>query len=35
MADGARFEVSLTRDALIARPVNIRARDAVGGWDSN
>ena len=35
MADGARFEVSLTRDALIARPANIRARDAVGGWDSN
>ena len=35
MADGARFEVSLTRDALIARPANIRARDAVGGWGSN
>ena len=32
MADGARFEVSLTRDALIARPVNNAARDAVGDW---
>ncbi len=32
MADGARFEVSLTRDALIARPVNNAARDAVGSW---
>ncbi|MCZ6773141.1 MAG: hypothetical protein O7G83_14350 [Proteobacteria bacterium] len=32
MADGARFEVSLTRDALIARPVNNAARAAVGSW---
>ena len=32
MADGARFEVSLSRDALIARPVNDAARDAVGRW---
>jgi hypothetical protein len=32
MADGARFEVSLTRDAIIARPVNRKARDAVGNW---
>lgn len=32
MADGARFEVSLSRDALIARPANERARDALGGW---
>ncbi len=32
MADGARFEVSLSRDALIARPVNDAARDAVGDW---
>ena len=32
MADGARFEVSLTRDALIARPVNDAAREAVGDW---
>ena len=35
MADGARYEVSLTRNALIARPANTRARDAVGGWGSN
>ena len=34
MADGARFEVSLTRDAIIARPVNNKARDAVGNWQS-
>ena len=32
MADGARFEVSLTRTALIARPVNDAAREAVGDW---
>ena len=32
MADGARFEVSLSRDALIARPANDRARAAVGEW---
>ena len=32
MADGARFEVSLSRDALIARPVNDAARTAVGNW---
>ena len=35
MADGARYEVSLSRDAIIARPANDRARDAVGAWDSN
>jgi hypothetical protein len=34
MADGARFEVSLSRDALIARPVNAAARTAVGNWRS-
>lgn len=34
MADGARFEVSLSRDALIARPVNEAAREAVGRWGS-
>lgn len=33
MADGARFEVSLSRDALIARPVNDAARRAVGNWE--
>jgi hypothetical protein len=34
MADGARYEVSLSRDALIARPANDRAREAVGDWGS-
>ena len=32
VADGARFDVTLSRDALIARPDNDRARDAVGAW---
>jgi len=32
MADGARFEVTLSRTALIARPVNEQARVAVGQW---
>ena len=32
MADGARFRVTLSRDALIARPVNDQARNAVGDW---
>lgn len=32
MADGAHFEVSLSRDALIARPANDEARAAVGAW---
>lgn len=32
MADGARFRVTLSRDALIARPLNDSARDAVGDW---
>jgi len=32
MADGARFEVTLSRTALLARPVNDRARQAVGQW---
>lgn len=35
MADGARFEVSLSRDALIARPINEAAREAVGNWQHN
>ena len=30
MVDGARYEVSLSRDALIARPANDQAREAVG-----
>ena len=34
MADGARFEVSLTRNAIVARPINDRARDAVGNWET-
>lgn len=35
MADGARFEISLSRDALIARPENDAARKAVGEWQQN
>lgn len=35
MADGARFEVTLSRDALIARPANDRAREAIGAWVGN
>lgn len=33
MANGARFEVTLTRTALIARPANEQAREAVGQWE--
>ena len=32
MVDGASYEVSLTRDALIARPLNSIAKEAVGNW---
>jgi len=32
LADGARFRVTLSRDAIIARPVNDSAREAVGDW---
>lgn len=32
MADGARFRVTLSRDALISRPINDQARKAVGDW---
>jgi hypothetical protein len=32
LADGARFRVTLSRDALIARPANDQAREAVGDW---
>lgn len=35
VADGARFSVSLSRDALIARPENDRARQALGAWRGN
>lgn len=34
MADGARFEVTISRDALIARPANEKALKAVGDWRS-
>lgn len=34
MADRARYEVSLSRDALLARPVNDAAREAIGNWAS-
>lgn len=32
MADRARFRVTMSRDALIARPINDEAREAVGDW---
>jgi hypothetical protein len=32
MANGAIFEVTMTRTGLIARPVNEAAREAVGEW---
>jgi len=32
MADGAVFEVTMTRTGLIARPLNDAAREAVGDW---
>jgi hypothetical protein len=32
MADGAKYEVTLSRTALIARPVNDPAREALGEW---
>lgn len=32
MAHGARFEVTLSRTALLARPVNEAARNAIGDW---
>ena len=35
MADGARFEVTISRDALIARPINDAARNAVGDWQQS
>ena len=33
MADGAAFDVSLSRDSLIARPSNDAAREALGNWN--
>jgi len=35
LADGARFSITLSRDALIARPINEQARQAVGDWGLN
>jgi hypothetical protein len=35
MVDGARFAVMLSRDALIARPDNDRAREAISSWTGN
>ena len=32
MRDGARFDISLSRDALIARPANTAAEQALGNW---
>jgi len=32
MADGARYDISLSRDALIARPANAAAERALGHW---
>jgi len=32
MADRARFRVTMSRDALVARPINDFAREAVGDW---
>ena len=32
MADGAKFEVTLSRTALLTRPANDAARDAIGNW---
>lgn len=33
MADGARFRITLSRDALVARPANEAAQMALGDWD--
>ena len=32
IAHGARFQITLSRDALVARPANEAAREAVGDW---
>ena len=32
MADGARYEITISRTALVARPLNAAAREAVGDW---
>jgi len=32
MADGARYEVKVSQSGLVARPLNLLARQAVGAW---
>jgi len=32
MANGARYDISMSRDTLLARPANDAARDALGAW---
>ena len=32
MADGARYEVKVSQSGLVARPLNVAARDAIGAW---
>jgi len=32
MADGARYEVKVSQSGLVARPLNLVARQAVGAW---
>ena len=32
MADGARYQISITQSGLVARPVNEEARRAVNRW---
>jgi hypothetical protein len=32
MADGARYEIKVSQSGLVARPLNVAAREAVGAW---
>ncbi len=32
MADGARYEIKVSQSGLVARPLNVAAREAVGTW---
>ena len=32
MADGARYEIKVSQSGLVARPLNLVAREAVGAW---
>lgn len=32
MADGARYEIKVSQNGLVARPLNLSAREAVGAW---